>query len=664
MPSALRRRPSTSLHSTARARPADAKLLPLAAGGFLVFIALSSFTTLAAGQRAPAPTPSPAAPQSPSETPAPRGGGGDGGWAGGGGDDDDDGDLSEICEADGSSADYSEVLTGTGDSMERHVSTSTGCPNHVNWNIVPNEARVNPTNTTIPAYPVFIDDGGTTSLAVDTPGSVGILLNGVAVFSSWAAAEASISYETSAFFTEAGTFDACGGHATQVGIYHFHNTPGCLQEHAMVVTGATRQEHSPQLGWAYDGFPVYGQLGPGGVEMKLCGQQGADSVHCLDLCSGYEAEVPGVDGFKYRYYLSCGFDESFFPFVTNCYRGCCPPGMECGRYVEACTGAESEVGYVEGEYTPVASASLADPYDTDLLSGVDTEYVDGEVVLECSAFVGSESEGYGLTGAPSSAPSSAPTAAATVGGSSGAPASADGSATPSPAAATVGSSTPAPSAAAGAPAAGIVVPATPSPASGSAGAGADASGGAPPTMVSSSCFILSLAAAGAATFVAGMAFGMLKGRVGRESDQWWLQRAGGEGRTKEVCAVRAHPKRTGGRGRNRPTTSSVKAGLQFPVGRIGRFLKRGQYADRVGAGAPVYLAAVIEYLVAEVLELAGNQARDDKKARITPRHIQLAVRNDHELSNLLGDEVTIPSGGVLPHVTVFLSRAKKMPNNT
>ncbi len=72
-------------------------------------------------------------------------------------------------------------------------------------------------------------------------------------------------------------------------------------------------------------------------------------------------------------------------------------------------------------------------------------------------------------------------------------------------------------------------------------------------------------------------------------------------------------------------------------------------AERIGAGAPVYLAAVLEYLAAEVLELAGNAARDNKKTRIVPRHIQLAVRNDEELSKLLAG-VTIAEGGVLPNI--------------
>ncbi|KAI3879154.1 hypothetical protein MKX03_010658 [Papaver bracteatum] len=105
--------------------------------------------------------------------------------------------------------------------------------------------------------------------------------------------------------------------------------------------------------------------------------------------------------------------------------------------------------------------------------------------------------------------------------------------------------------------------------------------------------------------------------------------------------------------RKKAVTKSVKAGLQFPVGRITHFLKKGRYAQRVGSGAPVYLADVLEYLAAEVLELAGNAARDNKKSRIIPRHVLLAVRNDEELGKLLAG-VTIASGGVLPNINSVL----------
>jgi histone H2A len=62
-------------------------------------------------------------------------------------------------------------------------------------------------------------------------------------------------------------------------------------------------------------------------------------------------------------------------------------------------------------------------------------------------------------------------------------------------------------------------------------------------------------------------------------------------------------------------------------------------------------------LSAEILELAGNAARDNKKSRIIPRHLQLAIRNDEELNKLLG-HVVISQGGVLPSIQPELLPAK------
>ncbi|XP_061103912.1 core histone macro-H2A.1 [Conger conger] len=114
----------------------------------------------------------------------------------------------------------------------------------------------------------------------------------------------------------------------------------------------------------------------------------------------------------------------------------------------------------------------------------------------------------------------------------------------------------------------------------------------------------------------------------------------------------------GGKKKTTKTSRSTKAGVIFPVGRMLRYIKKGLPKYRIGVGAPVYMAAVLEYLTAEILELAGNAARDNKKGRVTPRHILLAIANDEELNQLLKG-VTIAAGGVLPNIHPELLAKKR-----
>jgi histone H2A len=104
-------------------------------------------------------------------------------------------------------------------------------------------------------------------------------------------------------------------------------------------------------------------------------------------------------------------------------------------------------------------------------------------------------------------------------------------------------------------------------------------------------------------------------------------------------------------------SKSSKAGLTFPVPRVGKLLRRGRYMRRVSPAAAVYLTATLEFLAHELLG-AAVKALPAKKHRVTPRAITLGVRKDSELGVLLKN-VTLSRGGVVPNVQKAVDKKKK-----
>lgn len=236
------------------------------------------------------------------------------------------------CDALGHSAYYEESIDWLN---SRRIIISSGCPNH--FSVCQTEdcggdlvTLAQPQNFSIqlPLYPEFaISSPDTTCMT----GMVGVSLNGVSIEgmqaglsvcltpeeANWSGAikngrincnlhgdSDGILYCGDSVVRDASIYDKCGGHVDHVtGAYHYNIPPSCLIN--QLQQSWDGNGHSPQIGWALDGFPIYGPLGPNGAVMQRCTSDSVTSnTYCLDGCNGLKADLPHLDAFRYRYYVT------------------------------------------------------------------------------------------------------------------------------------------------------------------------------------------------------------------------------------------------------------------------------------------------------------------------------------------------------------------------
>ena len=164
------------------------------------------------------------------------------------------------------------------------------CPNHPTASLNPNYAIGSSRTYTIPVNPRY---NAAQQTSLTTLGAiVGVAYDGGMIYSPFAGPSYPLTgWTTSAAYLEGNTFDQCGGHSssTTSPSYHYHVAPSCLLKQL----GMTAGQHSPQIGWMADGFPLYGPLGPNGVVMQTCTVTGGTvgTSVCLDACGGYLADT-------------------------------------------------------------------------------------------------------------------------------------------------------------------------------------------------------------------------------------------------------------------------------------------------------------------------------------------------------------------------------------
>ncbi|KAM9293578.1 histone H2A-like [Morus bassanus] len=107
------------------------------------------------------------------------------------------------------------------------------------------------------------------------------------------------------------------------------------------------------------------------------------------------------------------------------------------------------------------------------------------------------------------------------------------------------------------------------------------------------------------------------------------------------------------------SSRSSRAGLLFPVSRVERQLRRGHFAERFGARAPVYLAAVLQWVTHKTMDVAGKISKKSKQHRISPSHLQAALQKSSVLKQLLRGGVPRRRGRAVPQSRREASPSKK-----
>ena len=322
------------------------------------------------------------------------------------------GDAS-FCDVNGNDWAYNEKLDFT---SRKRIITSSSCPNHfskcqdsVCSGPLVTRANHHAIYFELPLFPVMARE------QVDTTcinGTIAIALNGVSIESMSTKAAECVRPEIGgqsvgdkscdiagekdatrvcgdAVVQDGKSFDKCGGHVDDRGLYHYHVPPTCLLSQLSLAIDAadTSSQHSPQIGWALDGFPVYGPTGPLGVLMRKCGMPGAHPVFCVDECNGLYSELSGVDAYMYRYYTtgSAGSGQcsahvenagnctraeekccvsavptpDFQPYTIGCFKGCRYDQPNC---------LASELAATTDYFYPVVSTPLSGVFGPQTLS--------------------------------------------------------------------------------------------------------------------------------------------------------------------------------------------------------------------------------------------------------------------------------------------------------